>query len=52
MKIQFILVESRVPENIGAGARSIKMMGFSCPLPVNQYIWVERQKEMQNTTYQ
>ncbi|MGD9201258.1 MAG: tRNA/rRNA methyltransferase, partial [Chitinispirillia bacterium] len=35
MKIYFILVEPFVPENIGASARAIKTMGFSCLRIVN-----------------
>jgi len=35
MKINFVLVEPRVPENIGASARAIKTMGFDSLVLVN-----------------
>jgi tRNA/rRNA methyltransferase len=35
MKIQFVLVEPKVPENIGASARAIKTMGFNSLVLVN-----------------
>lgn len=35
MKISFILVEPKVPENIGASARAIKTMGFDSFILVN-----------------
>ncbi|MEE4114991.1 MAG: tRNA/rRNA methyltransferase [Marinilabiliaceae bacterium] len=35
MNINFILVEPKVPENIGASARAIKTMGFSSLILVN-----------------
>ena len=41
MKINFILVEPKVPENIGASARAIKTMGFSNLLLVNPVNWLE-----------
>jgi tRNA/rRNA methyltransferase len=41
MKIQFVLVEPKVPENIGASARAIKTMGFSKLVLVNPCNWME-----------
>jgi tRNA/rRNA methyltransferase len=41
MKIQFILVEPKVPENIGASARAIKTMGFNSLILVNPFSWKE-----------
>lgn len=41
MKIHFILVEPKVPENIGACARAIKTMGFSSLFLVNPCCWKE-----------
>lgn len=35
MKIHFVLVEPKVPENIGASARAIKTMGFDSLILVN-----------------
>jgi tRNA/rRNA methyltransferase len=39
MKIQFILVEPGVPENIGASARAMKTMGFNTLCLVNPCEW-------------
>ncbi len=41
MNIRFILVEPKVPENIGASARAIKTMGFSDLVLVNPCEWKE-----------
>jgi tRNA/rRNA methyltransferase len=41
MKIQFILVEPKVPDNVGASARAIKTMGFDKLLLVNPCRWKE-----------
>jgi tRNA/rRNA methyltransferase len=40
MKINFVLVEPAVPENIGAAARAIKTMGFNS-------LWIVNSKEYQ-----
>ncbi|MDX2413718.1 MAG: tRNA/rRNA methyltransferase [Bacteroidales bacterium] len=47
MKIKFILVEPKVPENIGASARAIKTMGFTslglvnpCKDPEGRALWL------------
>jgi len=39
MKIEFVLVEPKVPENIGASARAIKTMGFDSLSLVNPCEW-------------
>lgn len=39
MNISFVLVEPKVPENIGASARAIKTMGFCSLKLVNPAIW-------------
>lgn len=41
MNIQFVLVEPKVPENIGASARAIKTMGFNSLFLVNPCSWLE-----------
>jgi tRNA/rRNA methyltransferase len=41
MKIQFVLVEPKVPENIGASARALKTMGFHDLVLVNPCEWQE-----------
>jgi tRNA/rRNA methyltransferase len=41
MNIRFILVEPKVPENIGASARAIKTMGFRELILVNPAEWRE-----------
>jgi len=41
MRIRFVLVEPKVPENIGAGARAIKTMGFDSLVLVNPCEWKE-----------
>jgi len=41
MKVHFILVEPKVPENIGASARAIKTMGFNSLILVNPCSWKE-----------
>ena len=41
MKVRFVLVEPKVPENIGASARAIKTMGFSSLGLVNPLRWNE-----------
>ena len=39
MIISFVLVEPKVPENIGASARAIKTMGFTDLVLVNPSNW-------------
>jgi len=41
MKIFFVLVEPKVPENIGASARALKTMGFDSMVLVNPADWRE-----------
>jgi tRNA/rRNA methyltransferase len=41
MNVRFILVEPKVPENIGASARAIKTMGFRELILVNPVEWRE-----------
>ncbi|HVN58888.1 MAG TPA: tRNA/rRNA methyltransferase [Bacteroidales bacterium] len=41
MRIRFVLVEPRVPENIGASARALKTMGFCELVLVNPCGWKE-----------
>jgi tRNA/rRNA methyltransferase len=41
MKIHFILVEPKVPENVGASARALKTMGFDSLVLVNPCSWQE-----------
>ncbi len=39
MRVRFVLVEPKVPENIGASARAIKTMGFDTLVLVNPVEW-------------
>jgi tRNA/rRNA methyltransferase len=41
MKVHFVLVEPKVPENIGASARAIKTMGFNSLSLINPLRWNE-----------
>lgn len=45
MSIRFVLVEPKVPENIGASARAIKTMGFSSLVLVNPARWPDEKSK-------